>query len=300
MSKEAKQRIFSFIIVFLLFVGYSAWRMQSEPAQTPEISQPSPTAQPSPEPIPEYSGSPFHVINGNVPYFTEDQLSDAAFETYSALDSLGRCGTTMACIGRELMPTEERESISSVIPSGWVNVPYEFVDGGYLYNRCHLIGFQLTGENANECNLITGTRYMNVEGMLPFEDLVADYVWDSGNHVMYRVTPVFEGDELVCRGVIMEGLSVEDDGESVCFNVYVYNVQPGVIINYATGESRMDEEYLSSGQQHEYILNTSSKKFHLPGCSGAESISDKNRQEYTGTRELLIARGYDPCSQCDP
>lgn len=297
MSKQAKQRIFSFIIVFIIFVGYSAWRLQSEQAQ-PDPA-PAATAD-TKQDVPEYSGSPFYVINNNVPYFTQDQLSDAAFETYSALDSLGRCGSTMACVGRELMPTEERESISSVIPSGWVNVPYEFVDGGYLYNRCHLIGFQLTGENANECNLVTGTRYMNVEGMLPFEDLVADYVWDSGNHVMYRVTPVFEGSELVCRGVIMEGLSVEDGGESVCFNVYVYNVQPGVIIDYATGESRLDEEYLNSGEQEEYILNTSSKKFHSPDCSGADSISPQNREEYTGTRRWLIAQGYEPCGQCRP
>ena len=299
MSKSSRQRIFSFIIVFLLFVGYSAYRLQAEQTAE-EAASPTPSPAAESETIPEYSGSPFYVINNNVPFFTEDQLSDAAFETYSALDSLGRCGTTMACVGKETMPTEARESISSVIPSGWVNVPYEFVDGGYLYNRCHLIGFQLTGENANECNLITGTRYMNVEGMLPFEDLVADYVWDTDNHVLYRVTPVFEGDELVCRGVIMEGLSVEDGGEGVSFNVYVYNVQPGVTIDYATGESCLDEEYLSSGEQHTYILNTGSKKFHDPDCSGAQSISDKNRQEYTGTRELLIAQGYEPCGQCSP
>lgn len=296
MSKQAKQRIISFVMVFALFVAYNVYRMQQEQAEAE-----APSSFPAVEDtIPDYSGSPFYVLNSNIPDFDQDQLSTKPYETYSALDELGRCGTTIACIGRELMPTEERESISSVKPSGWVNVEYEFVDGGRIYNRCHLIGFQLTGENANECNLVTGTRYMNVEGMLPFEDLVADYVWDTGNHVLYRVTPVFEGDELVCRGVHMEGWSVEDEGASVCFNVFVYNVQPGVLIDYATGESRIDEEYFASGEQMNYVLNTSGKKFHSPDCSGAASISDKNRQEYTGTRELLIVQGYEPCGQCNP
>jgi len=295
MNKKAK--LILFFVVLALFASFYLYLMYAEPP----FEDPSPTSTaPAQDTIPEYSGSPFYVINNNVPDFDPSLLSTQAYETYSELDSLGRCGTTMACVGRELMPTAERESISSVIPSGWVNVQYEFVDGGYLYNRCHLIGFQLTGENANECNLVTGTRYMNVEGMLPFEDLVADYVWDSGNHVLYRVTPVFEGDELVCRGVHMEGWSVEDEGGSVCFNVFVYNVQPGVIINYATGESSMYEAYLMSGEQMNYVLNTKSKKFHDPDCSGADGISESNREDYTGTRQWLIAMGYTPCGQCDP
>ena len=188
--------------------------------------------------IPDYDGtSAYAVIDRNQPSFTEDDCTTTAYEYYSELDSLGRCGVTEACVGIELMPTEERESISKVKPTGWVQNQYDFVDGKSLYNRCHLIGFQLTGENANEQNLITGTRYMNVDGMLPFENQVADYVASTGNHVLYRVTPAFVDDELVARGVEMEAYSVEDDGAGVCFHVYCYNVQPGVEIDYATGEN---------------------------------------------------------------
>ena len=188
--------------------------------------------------IPEFSDSPYVTINDNVPYFTEDELTTDAFETYSELDDLGRCGVAYANVCQELMPTEDRGEIGQVKPTGWHTVKYDFVSGKYLYNRCHLLGYQLTGENANEQNLITGTRYLNVEGMLPFENMVADYVQETDNHVLYRVTPIFEGDELVARGVLMEALSVEDDGEGICFNVYCYNNQPGVIIDYATGESQ--------------------------------------------------------------
>lgn len=187
--------------------------------------------------VPEFSGQPYVVINDNTPEFTEDDLTTDAYEFYSQLDQLGRCGYAMACIGVELMPTEDRDAIGQVKPSGWHTVKYDFVDGKYLYNRCHLIGFQLTGENANEQNLITGTRYLNVEGMLPFENLVADYVKETGNHVLYRVTPVYDGDNLVARGVQMEAYSVEDNGEGICFHVYAYNNQPGVTIDYFTGES---------------------------------------------------------------
>jgi len=189
--------------------------------------------------IPAYSGVPFVAVNENRPDFSAETLSDEAFELYSPLDILGRCGVAYANIGPELMPTEERGEIGQVKPAGWHTVKYEFVDGGYLYNRCHLIGYQLTGENANEQNLITGTRYMNVEGMLPFENVVAEYIRETGNHVRYRVTPVYEGADLVARGVQMEALSVEDNGFGVCFNVFVYNVQPGVTIDYATGTSQL-------------------------------------------------------------
>lgn len=192
--------------------------------------------------IPEYSGSPYVEMNYNQPDFSEDDMQRESFEEYSDLDSLGRCGQAYALIGTDTMSDEDRGSIGQIKPSGWHTVRYDdLIDGKYLYNRCHLIGFQLAGENANEKNLITGTRYMNVDGMLPFENQVADYVETTGNHVLYRVTPVFEGDELVARGVQMEALSVEDDGQGVAFNVFVYNVQPGVDIDYQTGESQRTE-----------------------------------------------------------
>lgn len=249
--------------------------------------------------IPEYSGEAYVAINGNEPVFTEDDLTTKAYEFYSELDHLGRCGVTVACLGEELMPTEDRESISHVKPSGWVQGQYDFVDGNSLYNRCHLIGFQLAGENANEKNLITGTRYMNTIGMLPFENMVADYIKETGNHVMYRVTPIYDGDNLVASGVQMEGYSVEDEGEGIYFNVYAYNVQPGVEIDYATGENQaaVTEE---TGEIQDFILNTSSKKFHLPDCNGLNQTKDKNKQEYEGTRAMLLAQGYEPCKSCNP
>ena len=189
--------------------------------------------------IASYSGDPYAEINGNRPFFEESDYTTDVFEIYSELDSLGRCGVAFANICKELMPTEERGEIGSVRPSGWHTAKYpDVIEDLFLYNRCHLIGFQLAGENANERNLITGTRFMNVDGMLPFENEVADYVRRTGNHVLYLVTPVFEGDNLVAHGVLMEGWSVEDEGEGVCFCVYAYNAQPGITIDYATGESR--------------------------------------------------------------
>lgn len=186
-----------------------------------------------------YEGEPYVVLAENVPAFTQADLTEHSYETYAELDALGRCGAAMACVGQDIMPTEERGSISRVKPTGWVQNQYDFVDGESLYNRCHLIAHQLTGEDANWMNLITGTRYMNVEGMLPFENIVADYVRETGNHVLYRVTPIFDGDDLVASGVQMEAYSVEDSGAGVCFHVYCYNVQPGVEIDYATGENRL-------------------------------------------------------------
>lgn len=193
------------------------------------------------EEIPEYSGEPYTVLNNNIPYFTKEELTEESFEFYSELDSFGRCGVTMACIGKDIMPTEERGAIGMIKPTGWKLKKYDIVDGKYIYNRCHLIGYQLTGENANEKNLITGTRYLNVEGMLPFENEVADYIKKTGNHVMYRVTPIFDGNNLVASGVQMEAYSVEDNGEGICYHVYVYNVQPGIEIDYATGENWLAE-----------------------------------------------------------
>lgn len=174
--------------------------------------------------VPEYSGQPYVAINNNEPEFDEADFTVSSFETYSSLDSLGRCGSAYANIGMDLMPTEKRGSIGSVKPTGWHTIKYDNVDGKYLYNRCHLIGYQLTGENANERNLITGTRYMNVEGMLPFEDMVADYIKETDNHVLYRVTPIYDGNNLLASGVQMEAASVEDNGEGIWYNVYVYNV----------------------------------------------------------------------------
>ena len=256
--------------------------------------------------IPEFSGEPYVVLNGNEPLFEEEDFVEEPFELYSDLDELGRCGVAYANICQELMPTEKRGNISAVKPSGWQKAEYGFVDGKYLYNRCHLIGFQLAGENANPKNLITGTRYMNVQGMLPFEDMVADYVQETDNHVLYRVTPVFEGSNLVASGVVMEAASVEDEGGELSFHVYVYNNQPGVVIDYATGESTLAEESDagSAGQagaeETRYILNENTKKFHLPECPGVKDMKESNKREYTGSKEELIADGYEACANCKP
>lgn len=253
--------------------------------------------------VPDYSGDPYVTINDNVPEFTEADMTTEAFEEYSELDELGRCGTAYANIGEEIMPTEERGAIGMVKPSGWHTVKYDCIADRYLYNRCHLIGYQLSGENANEENLITGTRYMNVEGMLPFENLVAEYVEDTGNHVLYRVTPIFEDDNLVADGVQMEAMSVEDDGEGVEFNVFCYNIQPYIEINYATGESSeadMPQDTSDESKETTYIVNTNTRKFHRTDCSSVADMKAKNRQEFTGTREELGAQGYEPCGRCNP
>ena len=256
------------------------------------------------EEIPPFSDEAYVAVNGNVPFFVEEEYTTEAYEHYSKLDSLGRCGMTMACIGVEIMPTEERGSIGSVKPSGWQSVKYDIVDGKYLYNRCHLIGFQLAGENANKRNLITGTRYLNIEGMLPFENMVADHVKEEDHHVLYRITPVYYADNLVCTGVQMEGYCVECgdakyDEDKFMFHVYCYNLQPGVQIDYATGYSEA-EDTAGDGQVQNWILNTSSKKFHESDCSNAASISEKNRDTVKCTREELIRKGYEPCGICKP
>ena len=287
--------------------------------------------------VPAYSGEPYTAVNNNEPYFTSDNLTTEAFENYSELDALGRCGVAYANVCLETMPTEKRGSISEVKPTGWHSVKYDNVDGKSLYNRCHLIGYQLTAENANQQNLITGTRYLNVDGMLPFENMVADYVKETDNHVLYRVTPIFTGDNLVADGVLMEGYSVEDEGDGICFCVYAYNVQPGITIDYATGDSWLSSEKGNSdsssggnsavsqsaadksGTQQaavqtesvketsapvstgtEYILNTNTKKFHYPSCSSVKQMKASNKKEYTGSGDDLIAQGYDPCKKCNP
>ncbi|MBE5877306.1 MAG: hypothetical protein E7290_10525 [Lachnospiraceae bacterium] len=258
--------------------------------------------------IPAYIGESFVVLNNNIPLFAETELTTTSFEYYSPLDALGRCGVTYACIGTDIMPTEERGNIGQIKPTGWHTIKYEGIDGNYLYNRCHLIGYQLTGENANEQNLITGTRSMNVDGMLPFENMVADYVKETGNHVLYRVTPIFEGDNLLATGVQMEAMSVEDKGAGILFHAFVYNVQPGIVINYADGSSSVGEvvvttpvvEQPEAAVGTDYILNTNTHKFHYPDCRSVNQMKAKNRKEYTGTREELIAQGYDPCGNCHP
>lgn len=243
--------------------------------------------------VAEYDGVPYCIIHDNVPMFKSSEITTSSFETYSELDSLGRCGVCTACVGKDLMPTSSRESISEITPTGWVNNKYDFIDGGYIYNRCHLLGFQLTGENANEYNLITGTRYMNVEGMLPFENMVADYVKETNEHCMYRVTPIFENNNLVASGVLMEAYSVEDKGDSICFCVYCYNVQPGVKIDYATGENKL-------AKMPTYIVNLKTNKFHKPGCESCQAISSANKFVTFSSREDLIQRGYSPCQICKP
>ena len=288
----------------LVTVQLAGCSLSSEITQPP--SQSLPTSTPTVESydldsIPAYTDEPYVVLQENVPDFDSSDFTTQAFETYAPLDELDRCGVAYANICTELMPTEERGSIGQVKPSGWHTVTYDNVDGRYLYNRCHLIGFQLAGENANEQNLITGTRYMNVEGMLPFENQVADYVEKTENHVLYRVTPIFQGDNLVASGVQMEAWSVEDQGEGVCFNVYVYNVQPGITIDYATGESWLEGTASPSENVFShYVLNTSSKKFHLPECSGVRDIKESNRQDYQGNRDQLLEQGYTPCGLCHP
>lgn len=282
--------------------------------------------------IPAYSGTPYTEVNGNQPYFTEAELTTQSFETYSELDSLGRCGMAYANVGQDLMPTEPRGEIGAVKPSGWHLVKYDNVDGKYLYNRCHLIAYMLAAENANPQNLITGTRYLNVQGMLPFETKVCDYVKNTGNHVLYRVTPIFDGDNLLADGVLMEAYSVEDAGEGICFCVFAYNVQPGIGIDYATGDNWAESSgtYQSTEasvaeetpapqpetdtavqitpelsapqetQQTTYVLNTNTMKFHYPTCSSVDDMKEKNKQIYTGSRDEVINMGYVPCKRCNP
>lgn len=251
---------------------------------------------------------PWVELNGGEPTFTKEDMTTTAFEEYAPLDALGRCGTAYACLGEELMPTEERGTIGQVKPAGWHTVKYDWVDGKYLYNRCHLIGYQLSGENANKSNLITGTRFLNTQAMLPFENEVAKYIHETGNHVLYRVTPVYDGADLVSWGVRMEAYSVEDQGKGVKFHVLCFNAEPGVAIDYATGESRAEEGVgkgtspSMEGEPSEviYVLNTSSMKFHVPDCPGVGRTSPQNRQETKEPRQALLEKGYTPCGTCKP
>jgi len=261
-----------------------------------------------PSTLPAFSGTAWTVVNDNQPNFSASELTTKGYEKYSSLDSLGRCGVALASCGKEIMPgaNEERGSISSVKPSGWVQKSYSDISGGYLWNRCHLIGWQLSAENANRQNLITGTRYMNINGMLPFENMVADYIKETGNHVAYRITPIFEGRNLVCSGVQMEAYSVEDDGDGICFNVYCYNVQPGITINYSTGDSSGPSNESSSNPSTEqsssndnqaasgdmvWIPNSGSKYHSRSGCSNMKNPRQVTKREAEN-------EGYEPCKKC--
>ena len=287
-------------VIFLVAASVTACTLLRSSVKENETTVPSDTQ----------TEEPYIKVNGNVPRFSdEEKKTAAAFENYSDLDALGRCGVAFACVGKETMPTEERGPIGSIKPSGWHSVKDDFVDGKYLYNRCHLIGYQLTAENANEKNLITGTRYLNTKGMLPFENMVADYVKETGNHVLYRVTPVFEGKNLVASGVYMEAYSVEDDGDGICFYVYVFNRQPGVKIDYLTGDSVADGTVESasgettSAEKEEtktYVLNISNGKFHLPDCDSVKKMKEENKQIMKCKRSELINAGYSPCGSCKP
>lgn len=331
----------------------------SQPQDNGEADGTTDSARATIADIPAYSGALCININGGVPGFTAQDEARGVFMQFSELDFEGRCGKAFARIGTDTVSNDKRGDISSVHPSGWVQRKYSFVDDGMLYNRCHLIAHQLCGEDANERNLITGTRTFNVIGMLYYEELVGDYVRATGNHVLYRVTPLFAANDLVARGVQMEAKSIEDNGEAVQFNVFVYNVEPGVAIDYVTGESQesadtpavaskgegtittaaaaraaqatgesgahsstgnagessdasasgsnsgststnASDTASSSAEQHDYILNVKNKKFHLPTCSAVNDIAAANRQDFTGTRDELIAKGYSPCGICNP
>ncbi len=335
-KKSAINRlIMPLLILLLLLSGCSGINntAASSVSQTNSVSSVASISD-----IPAYNGQNFIIINNNIPDFSDNELITEGFENYSDFDSLGRCQTAYANICLEIMPTEKRGDIGMIKPSGWHTVKYNgIVDGNYLYNRCHLIGYQLSGENANEKNLITGTRWFNVQGMLPFEDAVASCVKENNIHVLYRVAPVFDDDDLVAKGVHMEAKSVEDNGSLICFNIFVYNIQPGIEIDYATGESSLKNNYedeiknaeaslldtdeiscivspkqassssdatakstsASDGVSH-YILNTNSHKFHIPDCSSVSKISDKNKKSYYGSRDELLNEGYEPCGACNP
>ena len=261
--------------------------------------------------IPAYDGKAYVAINNNEPFFTDSDMTTTAFENYSDLDSLGRCGVAYANICKDIMPTEERGKIGMIKPSGWHTVKYDVIKDRYLYNRCHLIGYQLAGENANPKNLITGTRYLNVEGMLPFENLVADYVNNTGNHVLYRVTPMFSGSNLVANGVLIEAKSVEDNGGGILFNVYCYNVQPGVGINYENGDSWLDgttgsassgsdsstaENSVADSSNSETMVHITAtgKKYHRAGCRTLK------KSDTEVTLDEAKSMGLSPCGICNP
>ncbi len=265
--------------------------------------------------IPAYSGEPYVILNEGMPFFSTSDLTAESYEIYYDLDDLGRCTLADAVVGQDMMPTEPRGSISSVKPTGWHSVKYpkDLVDGESLYNRCHLIAFGMCGETANAYNLVTGTRYFNTKGVNDFENMIIDYVRETGNHVRYRVTPVFTGENLICDGQIVEAYSVEDSGEAICFCIFAYNVQPGIVIDYLTGDSWLenappettestsaspDIRILKEDIVGDLVMNTKSRKLHKADCSGASGISEKNRKEYHGSANELLKEGYTPDPAC--
>ena len=322
------------ILILALSLGMSAFLLQNVSTyakeDVPAYSKSASVALN--EDVPAYSKCASVTLNNNVPEFADAEITTSSFESYGDLDKLGRCTPATACIGKDLMPTKEREGIGTVKPTGWKQKKYPGTvdsDPPYLYNRCHMIGFQLTGENANEKNLITGTRYMNVEGMLPYENEVADYIRDTGNHVMYRVTPVFDGNNLLCSGVKIEAYSVEDKGKGISFNVFCYNVQPGVEINYSDGSNKLSPDAnkvvdgsfftitggdsgngsvrSSTGNEASdipagttYVINKNSKKFHYPSCESVSDMKEKNKEFTDKSRDELVQKGLSPCKRCKP
>ena len=258
--------------------------------------------------VPDYNGAPVYIVNNNIPFFKAEEIARESYETYLELDALGRPRGAIACLSKDTMPAkdEERGVIGNIKPPGWHTIKYpDVISDLYLYNRCHLIGWQLCAENDNELNLVTGTRYLNIEGMLPYENKVDDYIDETGNHVMYRATPIYEGDNLVCNGILIEAKSVEDNNCAFC--VYCYNVQPYITIDYATGESYLADDNQSATNDstnktraNDYVLNTNSMKIHRPDCKYAKSISDNNRLDCNEYLSDLIDEGYTICKSCNP
>ncbi len=313
------KKIFRILIIFLILLAgcCGVFLISEQPGDTDTSSLPATPAEAGPVDqagmdmdIPAYAGDAYTEINDNKPFFTPEEMTREAFERYTDLDDLGRCGPAYANVCPETLPQETRGPIGEIHPSGWQIANYhDLIDGNYLYNRCHLIAYSLTGENANEKNLITGTRRLNTEGMQPFELRVLEYVRSTGNHVLYRVTPVFEGDNLLADGVLMEGLSVEDGGRGICFCVFAYNVQPGISIDYLTGDSRLRDEEENfpeenrSGTESEeegYVLNTNSRLFHRPSCDSVAEMKEKNKVISGADREEILQQGYEPCGRCKP
>lgn len=319
MNIVGKRFIWGVLFVFvLLIVGCSDESFQTETyiAKDEETKVSLDNLAFDYEAIPKYDGHPYIEINDNIPFFTEEELTTESFEDYGELDHLGRCTASSACLSIDTMPTEEdkRGNIGNIKPTGWFSTKYECVEGKYVMNRCHCIAWQLSNENDNILNLVSGSRYLNLE-MLSFENMVADYLIETRNHVMYRVTPVFVEEEMLCRGLLMEGYSVEDDGEGISYCVFIYNVQPGIEFDYLTGESWYTGVFLDTNskavnfdgisdslntEKVTYILNRNSKKFHLESCSSVSTISEHNKELFEGNRDYLISIGYEPCGSCHP
>ena len=329
------------LILILAVVGYAIHKFgEDRVKETFEEILPFPTSESEVyddtnilSDVPEWEGLPFAYVNENVPVFSDDEIWTSVQESLDPLDELGRCGSVIACIGKECMPEGDRAKIGNIHPTGWQSDKYDFIEGGYLYNRCHLMAYQLTGDEGIDRNLITGTRYMNISGMLPFENAVASYVRLTGRHVMYRVTPIFKGKELVARGVHLEAMSVEDGGKALSFNVFCYNVQPGVEIKYSNGRNKVsnDEkqtELLEKYQEgrlsafprtkgkvtqeeldkllnkqskpKEYYVNTYSGKIHLEGCPKIAKSKPEHIHIEVVSKEELLYRGFEPCTECKP